>query len=214
MVNMNISMILSMDNGNIIRLRLRMTRPFFLVKRQSKSLVSGIVFPELSLVSVIWSKDLAFFTKKFTDENGQRQHVWQTSWAISKQFVGGTIMIHGDGTSLMLPPNLAPIQVFKNIFYWFYFSDCWFCFLKGNEVSILKRLLLLLTISYLEVILPSFSTGSTLRIEIGSRDVSTGTVVISRRDIPGKEGKDFGYQWILQFLLLMFKGWMGFIVAC
>lgn len=31
-----------------------------------------------------------------------------------------------------------------------------------------------------------------LRIEIGPRDVSSGSVVISRRDIPGKQGKVFG----------------------
>ncbi|CAN6458628.1 unnamed protein product [Victoria cruziana] len=34
--------------------------------------------------------------------------------------------------------------------------------------------------------------GVPLRIEIGPRDVSSGTVVISRRDIPGKQGKIFG----------------------
>lgn len=48
---------------------------------------------------------------QFTDENGQRQHVWQTSWAISTRFVGGIIMTHGDDIGLMLPPNLAPVQV-------------------------------------------------------------------------------------------------------
>lgn len=48
---------------------------------------------------------------QFTDENGQRQHVWQTSWAISTRFVGGIIMTHGDDTGLMLPPRIAPIQV-------------------------------------------------------------------------------------------------------
>lgn len=31
-----------------------------------------------------------------------------------------------------------------------------------------------------------------MRIEIGPRDVSSGSVVISRRDIPGKQGKVFG----------------------
>ncbi|MBA0701663.1 hypothetical protein Goari_020377, partial [Gossypium aridum] len=34
--------------------------------------------------------------------------------------------------------------------------------------------------------------GVPLRIEIGPRDVSSGSVVISRRDIPGKQGKVFG----------------------
>jgi len=34
--------------------------------------------------------------------------------------------------------------------------------------------------------------GVPLRIEIGPRDVASGSVVISRRDIPGKQGKVFG----------------------
>lgn len=34
--------------------------------------------------------------------------------------------------------------------------------------------------------------GVPLRIEIGPRDVANASVVISRRDIPGKPGKDFG----------------------
>lgn len=48
---------------------------------------------------------------QFTNETGERQHVWQTSWAISTRFIGGIIMTHGDDTGLMLPPRLAPIQV-------------------------------------------------------------------------------------------------------
>ncbi|XP_074591101.1 proline--tRNA ligase, chloroplastic/mitochondrial-like [Curcuma longa] len=51
------------------------------------------------------------FGTQFTDENGQRQHVWQTSWAVSTRFVGGIIMTHGDDAGLMLPPRIAPIQV-------------------------------------------------------------------------------------------------------
>lgn len=31
-----------------------------------------------------------------------------------------------------------------------------------------------------------------MRIEIGPRDVASGSVVISRRDVPGKQGKVFG----------------------
>jgi len=48
---------------------------------------------------------------QFMDENGQIEHVWQTSWAISTRFVGGIIMTHGDDAGLMLPPRIAPIQV-------------------------------------------------------------------------------------------------------
>ncbi|KAL2967218.1 hypothetical protein AAZX31_16G163700 [Glycine max] len=50
------------------------------------------------------------FGTQFTDENGLREYVWQTSWAISTRFVGGIIMTHGDDAGLMLPPKIAPIQ--------------------------------------------------------------------------------------------------------
>lgn len=50
------------------------------------------------------------------DENGQLEHVWQTSWAISTRFVGGIIMTHGDDAGLMLPPRIAPIQVLSHCF--------------------------------------------------------------------------------------------------
>lgn len=37
-----------------------------------------------------------------------------------------------------------------------------------------------------------YGKGIPLRIEIGPRDVSSESVVISRRDVPGKQGKVFG----------------------
>lgn len=52
---------------------------------------------------------------QFADENGERKHVWQTSWAVSTRFVGGIIMTHGDDAGLMLPPRLAPVQVYDTL---------------------------------------------------------------------------------------------------
>jgi hypothetical protein len=45
---------------------------------------------------------------------------------------------------------------------------------------------------YIYIISIFLFQGVPLRIEIGPRDVSSGSVVISRRDIPGKQGKVFG----------------------
>jgi prolyl-tRNA synthetase len=36
--------------------------------------------------------------------------VWQTSWGVSTRLIGGLIMTHSDDTGLILPPKLAPIQ--------------------------------------------------------------------------------------------------------
>ncbi|XP_059312328.1 proline--tRNA ligase, chloroplastic/mitochondrial-like isoform X1 [Lycium ferocissimum] len=138
------------------------------------------------------------FGTQFTDENGQRQHVWQTSWAISTRFVGGIIMTHGDDAGLLLPPRLAPVQVV--------IVPIW---KKDNEKtgvltasSSVKETLqaagIKVKIDDTDQRTPGWKfnfyemKGVPLRIEIGPRDVSSGTVVISRRDVPGKEGKVFG----------------------
>lgn len=47
-------------------------------------------------------------------------------------------------------------------------------------------------LNYMEVLTDFTLQGVPLRIEIGPRDVSSRSVVISRRDIPGKQGKVFG----------------------
>ncbi|KAK6117645.1 hypothetical protein DH2020_048607 [Rehmannia glutinosa] len=138
------------------------------------------------------------FGTQFTDENGQRQHVWQTSWAISTRFVGGIIMTHGDDTGLMLPPNLAPVQVIV--------VPIWKKADERAEVldaaSSVKETLqaagVKVKIDDSEQRTPGWKfnfwemKGVPLRIEIGPRDVSSRSVVVSRRDIPGKQGKVFG----------------------
>ncbi|KAL2249020.1 proline--tRNA ligase, chloroplastic/mitochondrial [Sesamum indicum] len=152
------------------------------------------------------------FGTQFTDENGQRQHVWQTSWAISTRFVGGIIMTHGDDVGLMLPPNLAPVQVIV--------VPIW---KKADErtgvldaASSVKQTLqaagIKVKIDDSEQRTPGWKfnfwemKGAPLRIEIGPRDVSNGSVVVSRRDIPGKQGKVFGISMESSTLVAYIKG--------
>ena len=51
------------------------------------------------------------FDVKFTSNEGKLEHVWATSWGVSTRLVGALIMTHSDDKGLVLPPNLAPIQV-------------------------------------------------------------------------------------------------------
>lgn len=138
------------------------------------------------------------FGTQFTDENGQRQHVWQTSWAVSTRFVGGIIMTHGDDGGLMLPPKLAPIQVVI-IPIWKKDGD------KAEVLSAASSVKESLQTAGIKVKLDESEQrtpgwkfnfwemkGVPLRIEIGPKDVASQSVVISRRDIPGKQGKVFG----------------------
>ncbi len=51
------------------------------------------------------------FDISFTDKNNQQQTPHETSWGLSTRIIGGLIMTHGDNNGLVLPPNVAPIQV-------------------------------------------------------------------------------------------------------
>ncbi len=51
------------------------------------------------------------FDIQYTDTNNQLQYVHQTSWGTSTRMIGAIIMVHGDDSGLVLPPNVAPIQL-------------------------------------------------------------------------------------------------------
>jgi prolyl-tRNA synthetase len=51
------------------------------------------------------------FNVTFQNQDGQREHVWQTSWGLSTRMIGAMIMTHSDDDGLVIPPKLAPIHV-------------------------------------------------------------------------------------------------------
>ena len=51
------------------------------------------------------------FDVKYATTEGGLEHVWATSWGVSTRLMGALIMTHSDDNGLVLPPNLAPIQV-------------------------------------------------------------------------------------------------------
>jgi prolyl-tRNA synthetase len=137
------------------------------------------------------------FDIRYLDKNGVLQHCWTTSWGLSTRFIGAIIMVHGDDQGLILPPKLAPHQV---VIVPIYKTD-------AEQLSVLERARKLraeLLAANLRVILderdgasPGFKfndwemRGVPLRIEIGPKDLAKNTVVLARRDQPGKEGKSF-----------------------
>jgi prolyl-tRNA synthetase len=137
------------------------------------------------------------FEIRYLDKNGALQHCWTTSWGLSTRFIGAIIMVHGDDQGLILPPRLAPYQaVIVPIF-------------KTDEektqvIQAAQKIKAELASSQLRVILderegasPGFKfndwemRGVPLRIEIGPKDVQKNSVVLARRDKPGREGKSF-----------------------
>lgn len=51
------------------------------------------------------------FDVKFINKENKQEYVWASSWGVSTRLMGALIMTHSDDNGLVLPPNLAPIQV-------------------------------------------------------------------------------------------------------
>ncbi|PQL95040.1 proline--tRNA ligase [Apibacter adventoris] len=51
------------------------------------------------------------FDVKYQSKEGKQEFVWATSWGVSTRLIGALIMSHSDDNGLVLPPNIAPIQV-------------------------------------------------------------------------------------------------------
>jgi prolyl-tRNA synthetase len=133
------------------------------------------------------------FDIKYLDRNNVLQYCWTTSWGLSTRFIGAIIMAHGDDQGLIFPPRLAPYQavivpIFKN--------DAE----RGPVLEAVERLRAQLAEFRLKVdtrddVSPGFKfndwemRGVPLRVEVGPKDVAKGTVMLARRDKPGKEGK-------------------------
>lgn len=133
------------------------------------------------------------FDIQFLDWNNQLQYAWTTSWGLSTRFIGAIIMTHGDDKGLILPPKLAPIQIviipiFKNE------DERKLVLEKVEELSASLHDFRIKVDDRTELT-PGYKfnewelRGVPLRLELGPRDIKNNTVVIARRDIPGREGK-------------------------
>jgi prolyl-tRNA synthetase len=135
------------------------------------------------------------FDIKYLSKNNEQEFAWTTSWGLSTRMIGGIIMVHGDDQGLKLPPKLAPIQaVIVPIFK----SDAE----QSKVMPVVEAIRKQLTDAVRVKVddrddTPGFKfndwemRGVPLRIEVGPKDVDKGTVVLARRDVPGREGKSF-----------------------
>ena len=137
------------------------------------------------------------FDIKYVDENNEQQHCWTTSWGVSTRMVGAIIMAHGDDQGLRLPPEIAPIQVvLVPIFRKEEEKDA-VMVVVDKLYAELDALGLRLHVDRRENVSPGFKfndwemRGVPVRIEVGPKDVEKGSAAVARRDIPGKEGKQF-----------------------
>jgi prolyl-tRNA synthetase len=137
------------------------------------------------------------FEIRYLDKNGVLQFCWTTSWGLSTRFVGAIIMVHGDDQGLILPPRLAPFQL---VIVPIHKSDEERATVLENAQRLRRELTdagIRVKMDEREGLSPGFKfndwemRGVPLRLELGPRDVAKGSVVLARRDRPGKEGKSF-----------------------
>ncbi len=134
---------------------------------------------------------------KFQSRLGTLEHAWTTSWGVSTRLIGTLLMAHGDDDGAILPPRIAASQV----------VIIPFIPKEEQRTAILEKAeaiaLLLRTTQYageaVRIEIDSrdingstknwdwIKRGAPLRLEIGPRDLESGTVALARRDRAPKE---------------------------
>jgi prolyl-tRNA synthetase len=133
------------------------------------------------------------FDVKFANKEGKQEYVWATSWGVSTRLMGALIMTHSDDKGLVLPPNLAPIQV---VIVPIYKNDEQFEAVSEVATSLMKDLRSQgVSVKYdnRDTFRPGAKfaqhelQGVPLRIAIGPKDLENGTVELARRDTLTKD---------------------------
>ena len=128
------------------------------------------------------------FDVTFADKEGNKNHVWATSWGVSTRLMGALVMTHSDDKGLVLPPKLAPIQVvivpiYKNEDQLLEISEY-----ANSLIKELKSLNISVKFDNDDNKKPGWKfaeyemKGVPLRIAIGPRDMENQTVELARRD--------------------------------
>lgn len=137
------------------------------------------------------------FDVTFLNKDNQPEYVWATSWGVSTRLIGALIMTHSDDNGLVLPPQLAPIQVvIVPIF-------------KGEEqlaaisaklqpvIDELREMGISVKYDDSDNKRPGFKfadyelKGVPVRLVMGGRDLENNTIELMRRDTLEKESVSF-----------------------
>ena len=132
------------------------------------------------------------FGIQFLGTDGKLQHAWTTSWGTSTRMMGGLFMTHSDDDGLILPPAVAPYQVViipitrdETVAELNAYGHALAEKLREKGVRVL--------VDDSDMRSPDkmwkwIKRGVPLRVEVGSREMESESVSITRRDI-GKDSK-------------------------
>jgi prolyl-tRNA synthetase len=133
------------------------------------------------------------FDVKFANAEGKQEYVWGTSWGVSTRLMGALVMTHSDDNGLVLPPNLAPIQV---VIVPIFKTDEEFDQISNVVTDLMtefKKLNISVKFDNRTTQKPGFKfaewelKGVPVRIAVGPKDLENGTYEVARRDNLTKE---------------------------
>lgn len=128
------------------------------------------------------------FNTRFLSKEGTQELVWQTSWGSTTRMIGALVMMHGDDDGLRIPPRLAAVQAVVLA-------------VKGDDAVLAKVREIgdRLKAAGVRVHVDDRTDtpfgrravdwelkGVPVRIEVGPRDLESGTAMLTRR-IPGSK---------------------------
>ena len=133
------------------------------------------------------------FDVKFANAEGKQEYVWGTSWGVSTRLMGALVMTHSDDQGLVLPPNLAPIQVVIVPIYKSEEQLSEITETVNDLVAHFKKLKISVKYDDRTTQKPGFKfneyelKGVPVRIAVGPKDIENGTFEVARRDTLTKE---------------------------
>ncbi|MGL2986628.1 proline--tRNA ligase [Flavobacterium sp. RSSA_27] len=133
------------------------------------------------------------FDVKFANAEGKQDYVWGTSWGVSTRLMGALVMTHSDDKGLVLPPNLAPIQVVIVPIYKSEEQLQAISIAVATVSAALRKLNISVKYDDRTTQKPGFKfaewelKGVPVRIAVGPKDLENGTFEVARRDNLSKE---------------------------
>ena len=133
------------------------------------------------------------FDVKYATSQGGLEYVWATSWGVSTRLIGALIMTHSDDHGLVLPPNLAPIQVVIIPIYKGDEQQAQIAEVAQKIKASLEEKNIRAKFDNRDKFKPGYKfneyelKGVPLRIAIGPKDLEKGTLEIARRDTLSKQ---------------------------
>jgi len=128
------------------------------------------------------------FEIKYLGKDGEMHYAWTASWGVSWRLISAMIMLHGDDKGLVIPPQIAPIQV---VLVPIYFKEQQSDAVTAKVQSIAETLEkggIEAHADFRDQYTPGWKfndwelKGVPLRLEVGPRDVENQQSVLVRRD--------------------------------